>query len=205
MTPYKVKPFTLFILAFIFPPVGIYYLIKNINNNLAANILVFIGFGFGFFAIFGLLGHGDEPMEFSYFFIALIFFVTGLIFIFCGHNSKKSYERFKNYKNILFLQNFRYFPDIIKMSGYKKETVVRDFQKYISNNQINGYIDYNKQLLVLIQDKNIANSTINISQPETKALLSICKCVNCGANNKIIQGESSYCEYCGSGLTQPRS
>lgn len=65
----------------------------------------------------------------------------------------------------------------------------------------NAYIDGSNREIVLsnknpVQTYSISNIQMNspVNEPQIKAFV----CRNCGANNKVIEGQVCECEYCGS-------
>lgn len=141
--------------------------------------------------------------------VLLVFIAIGTALIVYGIINNRKIKRFKNYVNIMSLDNQTSLNDIANSSSQSIDFVSKDLQDMINQKFFTtAYIDKQTNEFVL-QKKytSVRTDTINYNkvnddtekkeQPlEYKAVT----CKSCGASNNIIVGTAAECEFCGSAL-----
>jgi len=203
------------VVLIIFWPVGLFLLYGKITGDKAAalknsKVLNIMGWVFVALAIMYLLmaitgnlktENGSSAVE--SFMMAFVFFGGGGTFlIYIAKKMKVNAEKFKKYIAIVINNNETSIDNIAAAAPSSYEQTKKDLQKMIDNGYFeNAYIDVSKREIVLpnknhVQTHSISNIQMNasVNEPQIKAVV----CRNCGANNKIVEGQACECEYCGS-------
>jgi hypothetical protein len=200
----------------IFWPVGLFLLYRKITGDKSAalknskvlNIMgwVFVALAiiYIFMAITGNLETDKGSSVVELIMIILVFFGGGGAFmIYTAKKMKVNAEKCKKYIAIVINNNETSIDNIAAAVPSSYEQTTKDLQKMINNGYFeNAYIDVSKREIVLPNKNlvqtypisNIKNSPVN--EPQIKAVA----CRNCGANNKVVEGQVCECEYCGSML-----
>lgn len=182
----------------IFWPVGVFLLIRKLTTDksaamtserplsIAALVLMTLGI------IYIILSFADQSMLLA----AAVFGIPGIWLFFKSKQTKAAGAKYRKYIAIVINQNQTSIDNIASAMGVKYEQAAKDLQKMINAGYFTGaYIDVTQREIVLArvappqtaQDFAIAqSSTIVVS------------CNSCGANNQVIHGRTSECEYCGS-------
>lgn len=201
----------------IFWPVGLFLLYRKITGDKAAalknsKVLNIIGWVFValaiiyiFMAISGDLKTDKGSSVLELIMIALVFFGGGGAFmIYTAKKMKVNAEKCKKYIAIVINNNETSIDNIAAAVHLGYEQTTKDLQKMIDNGYFeNAYIDVSNREIVLpnknpIQTHSISKIQRNppVNQPQITAVV----CRNCGANNKVVEGQVCECEYCGSML-----
>jgi len=201
----------------IFWPVGLFLLYRKmtgdkaaaLKNSKALNIMgwVFVALAiiYFFMAITGNLETDKGSSVVEPIMIALVFFGGGGAFmIYTANKMKVNAEKCKKYIAIVINNNETSIDNIAAAVHSSYEQTTKDLQKMIDNGYFeNAYIDVSKREIVLpnknpVQTHSISNIQMNspVNEPQIKAVV----CRNCGANNKVVEGQVCECEYCGSML-----
>jgi hypothetical protein len=205
------------LLLIIFWPVGLFLLYRKITgdktealkNSKIFNIFgwVFIAFAviYLFMVITGNAKTEGGSSAVGSLMVAFVFFGGGGAFmIYTAKKMKVNAERLKKYIAIVINNNETYIDNIAAAVPSSYEQTTKDLQKMIDNGYFeNAYIDVSKREIVLpnknpVQTHSISNIPMNspVNEPQIKAVV----CRNCGANNKVVEGQVCECEYCGSVL-----
>ena len=209
---------TVIILLILFWPIGLFLLYKKINADKASALqksktLNVVGWIFIFFAVVYFLAcvtGNTEAAEGSSImggiFTAIVFFGGGgtlMIYISKQMNSKA--VKIKKYISIIINNHQTSIDNIAAAIPTNYNQAVKDLSEMIDKGYFaNAYIDASSREVILPQkqtkqaSKGCENSEQNGSQVnfESKPLFKIVICKNCGANNKMLDGTVSECEYC---------
>ena len=205
------------VVLIIFWPVGLFLLYGKITGDKAAalknsKVLNIMGWVFVALAIMYLLmaitgnlktENGSSAVE--SFMMAFVFFGGGGTFlIYIAKKMKVNAEKFKKYIAIVINNNETSIDNIAAAAPSSYEQTKKDLQKMIDNGYFeSAYIDVSKREIILpnknpVHTHSISNIQMNspVNEPPIKAVV----CRNCGANNKVVEGQVCECEYCGSML-----
>ncbi len=189
------------ILALIFFwPVGLLLLYLKFKDT-SKNKLVFSGVTkivAGVCSVcFGLIGAAteiDEPTGEVGLTIVMvsIFLAIGAIFIYFGIKNIKEGKIYEKIGNLINFQEVESVEEIARKLKITEEKAEEYMSKAVSLGFCNNEIEYKNKKI--IYKKKIE------AEVEKKKHERIVKCECCGGINKIIDGESNTCEYCGMGL-----
>ena len=186
------------ILAFIFFwPVGIVLLylrsIEKIGKyKVVSNTLLWCGIAL---AGFGILVMGTSAEAEDFVSTVIIFFILcvlpGIILIGKGIKRKIKLKYYQKYLQCIGFKKKVSINYLSEKREIDKETVINDISDMIHKKIISGYInDY---------DELILDGYLEYAEKMKKheKLTKVIKCEECGAQNSIVSGETSECEYCG--------
>lgn len=213
---------TIIILLIIFWPIGIYLIYKKMNSDKASVLqksktLNIVGWVFVFFAVVyfleaitGKLEVTDGTSGVGGICLALIFFGGGgALMLYMSKKSNAKAIKIKKYISIVINNGQTSIDSIAAAMRMDYNQVVKDLTEMIDKGYFtNAYIDDSRREIILTQrqtsqeleadvsygQNNIQGNTV--SNQQFKLVL----CKNCGANNKILDGIVSECEYCGTFL-----
>ena len=209
---------TIIILLIIFWPIGIYLIYKKMNSDKASVLqksktLNIVGWVFVFFAVVyfleaitGKLEVTDGTSGVGGICLALIFFGGGgALMLYVSKKSNAKAIKIKKYISIVINNGQTSIDSITAAMRMDYNQVVKDLTEMIDKGYFaNAYIDASSREVILPQkqtkqaSEGCENSEQNGSQVnfESKPLFKIVICKNCGANNKMLDGTVSECEYC---------
>jgi hypothetical protein len=205
------------LLLIIFWPVGLFLLYKKITGDKAealknSKILNTFGWVFMAFAIIYLfmIITGDAKTEggssaVGSLMVAFVFFGGGGAFmIYAAKKMKANAEKFKKYIAIVINNNETSIDNIAAAIPTSYEQATKDLQKMIDNGYFeNAYIDVSNREIVLPNKSTVqthSTSNVQMNSPVNEPQINAVVCRNCGANNKVVEGQVCECEYCGSML-----
>jgi hypothetical protein len=203
------------LLLIIFWPVGLFLLYRKITGDKAealknSKILNIFGGVFIAFAVIYLLmaitGNAktkDGSSDLGSLMVAFVFFGGGGAFMmYTAKKMKINAEKLKKYIAIVINNNEKSIDNIAAAMPTSYEQTTKDLQKMIDDGYFeNAYIDVSNREIVLINKSNRqTNSTSNIQMNShvNEPQINVVACRNCGANNKVVEGQVCECEYCGS-------
>ncbi|AET70549.1 hypothetical protein Desor_5160 [Desulfosporosinus orientis DSM 765] len=126
---------------------------------------------------------------------AIIFLAGGIALIIWSIKLKKQSLKYKTYENLIVDQNVSSISNIASAVSLDYDEVKKDLQTMINKNHFtDAYINESSGEILL--PKPITNLTNLQSSSEKISIV----CKSCGANNTVIAGRFSECEYCGSPL-----
>lgn len=199
-----------------FWPVGLFLLYRKITgdkeaalkNSKVLNIIggVFLAFAIIYLlmAITGNLKTRDGSSAVKSLITAFLFFGGGGTFmIYTAKKMKVNSERLKKYIAIVINNNETSIDNIAAAIPTSYDKAIKELQKMIDNNYFkNAYIDVSEREIVLPKKNTQKETTSNIQRnsPINESEIKVVVCKNCGANNKVVEGQVCECEYCGSML-----
>lgn len=205
------------LLLIIFWPVGLFLLYRKITDdksaalknskvlNITGWIFVALSIIYFFMAITGNLKTDNGSSVVELIMIDLIFFGGGGAFmIYAAKNMKVNAEKLKKYITIVINNNETSIDNIAAAIPASYEQTTKDLQKMIDNGYFeNAYIDVSNREIVLLNKSTVQThsvSNIQMNSPVNDPQINAVVCKNCGANNKVVEGQVCECEYCGSML-----
>ncbi len=147
-------------------------------------------------------------------FVAFICTIASLIAIMLGYGVKKVGVRYSKYYYDIVNLNMYSINEIALKHGETYNAVLIDLQNLIKTGDLSKYyIDQNTKE-ILYKETNYKSNTINPAidipkintpltnnqkqkdpkTPPTRTVIAECK--SCGANNVVVVGQLTYCEYC---------
>jgi hypothetical protein len=131
--------------------------------------------------------------------IPLLFFIGGCVVLVKASNSRKTAKKYRRYIDLVVNQNITNLDTIIASTGLARVDVLEDLQNMINIGYLKqAYINHTSNELVLQQFGSFSAS----AHPEQSSVVTIAKrCDGCGANNIVVVGKVSECEYCGNLIT----
>lgn len=184
------------ILIILFWPIGLYLLWKRVTVDKQSSLnsgKIVLNFGYAFIliSIMGIIvsiseGFGKDDIG------TIIFFVlAGVSMILLGLNMKNTAKKYKKYISIIVNGGTSLIDKIAEASDINYDEVRADIDKMLEKGYFTGaYIDESTNEIILAENKN-----------KIEKKTSIVTCRGCGANNTIVVGESSGCEFCGSPIS----
>lgn len=203
------------LLLILFWPVGLFLLYRKLSGDKVAalknsKILNILGWVFAacaviyvLMAITGNVETKDGSSIVGPLIVALVFYGGGGAFmISTAKRMKINADKLKKYIEIVINNNQTSIDNIAAAVSVSYEEAMKDLQKMIDNGYFeNAYIDISEREIVLTNKKmeqEYSTSKVqmdgHVNEPQTKVVA----CRSCGANNKVIKGQVSECEYCGS-------
>jgi len=188
----------------LFWPVGLVLLIKRQNSDKSAALRSYKGIiitsyvlmGLG--AIYFLMGVTGQPDALIAF---LVFGGGGVVTFLYARKSQKKSEHYKKYINMVVNQNQTSIDSISAAVDLPYSAVLNDLQNMVSEGYLPGaYVDISQRKIILgnVTQQMVSPTPVsnNITQPQTAVVI----CSGCSANNKVVVGQSTSCEYCGTFL-----
>lgn len=109
---------------------------------------------------------------------------------------KSDGEKYKKYISAVVNQSQTSIDNISSMVGVSYETAVTDLTKMIDSGYFVGaYINENTREIVM---SAVAQQPAMSAQSSTQTQYKVATCQSCGANNSVVVGRVTECEYCGS-------
>lgn len=158
----------------------------------------FYGIGCILFGIFGFFTEITDKGEdrITGIILALAFIFGGIVLFKKSSEAKKYFTRVKQYMSMLQNDPITEINHIAEVCSINSELVKNDILKMIDERYLIGaYID-NQSNRVVFND-----TSSNNENGFTKQTFVTVKCSGCGAENRIKQGGSGECEYCGSPIS----
>ncbi|AFQ46418.1 hypothetical protein [Desulfosporosinus meridiei] len=183
---------------FLFFPIGLYLIFKRISLDKKTlypySIAKVIGWIFVFIGSTGVIStYSSTSQNFVGKTAAIMFLIGGITLIIWGVKLQKQSLRYSKYSALIIDQNISSLDNIASATSLNYDEVKKDLQKMLSKNYfIGAYINESSGEILLPKSK--ANRTYNQSSSEKVPIV----CKSCGANNIVIAGRVSECEYCGS-------
>lgn len=186
----------------IFWPIGLFLLWKRVSIDRKASLttgrlVIICGLTSLAFSLMGLLVSLSEGIKSDDVNMIIFFVAAGIGLLLFGNSMIKNARKYKKYLSIIVNQNMTSIDNIAAANTVSYDEAKKDIQKMIDKGYFSGaYINDGTRELVLPQVKQTENIVqSNYEEPvETKVVT----CKNCGANNTVIVGKTSECEFCGS-------
>lgn len=199
----------------IFWPVGLFLLYRKLSGDKVAalknsKILNILGWVFAAFAVIyvimaitGNIETKDGSSVVGPLIVALVFYGGGGAFMIATAKKMKiNADKLKKYIEIVINNNQTSIDNIAAAVPVRYEEAMKDLQKMIDNGYFeNAYIDVSEREIVLTNKKTereYPTSNVQMDGHINKPQIKVVVCRSCGANNKVVKGQVSECEYCGS-------
>jgi len=185
---------------FIFWPIGLILLFKKLATDKSATIkcgrsltrISYVMIGIGLICLVAMFG-GSTGMVGP----TIIFLGGGIWVNRIGKRTTITGERYKKYISLIVNQRQTSIDNIAAAVGVPYNVAVADLQKMISSGFFTGaFIDVVNREIVLA----VAAPQVNPMAVATAPQIKVAACGSCGANNRVVVGQLTECEYCGSHL-----
>lgn len=189
----------------IFWPIGLFLLWKRISIDRKASLttgklVIVCGFTSLAFSLMGLLVSLSEGIKSDDVNMIIFFIAAGIGLLLLGKSMIKNARKYKKYLSIIVNQNMTSIDNIAAANNVSYDEAQKDIQKMIDKGYFSGaYINDGARELVLPRVKQAEN--IVQSNHEEPVETKVVACKNCGANNTVIVGKTSECEFCGSPIS----
>jgi len=190
----------------IFWPVGLFLAIKKLTIDKSAlmsgktrsfTIIGWIMIVFGGLLLIGSVE--DDPEGFMILW-ALGLIIGGIVLLVKASKTKKIAVKYKQYIDIVVNQNVRSIDNIASTVGLSYNIVAKDLQNMIDIGYLrDAYIHHSNREIAFKQHESTVYAqatTVGQVAPQTIAV----RCPGCGANNVVVVGKVSECEYCGNAI-----
>lgn len=154
------------------------------------------GFLLGLFGLLTLMYVFDSEFQMdvgpSLLIFCLVLDSIGIMLIMLSRRTKKLIAEFKKYVSVLSAAEIETIEELAATIGKPQAAVKKNLELMIKRNYfVNAYINHETNQLIIgkVADLNI-NTMVNSEQI-------VCNCKNCGATNRIVKGNSTNCDYCG--------
>lgn len=193
------------IITIFFWPAGVYLIYKRLSKDKKAFMTSgktitkcgYASLALCFLGMFVCIGEGFKKEDMQ----AIIFFmVAGIALIILGKSTTKKSEKNKKYISIIINEKQTSIDNIAVQIPTSYEEAYKDISNMINKGYLGqAYInDKEREVMFLKETLYNEENTQNQENVSIKTKSVICK--NCGAQNKIIIGKASNCEYCDSQL-----
>ena len=150
---------------------------------------------------------GDSTSPSSYAFIVIFYLTIGLLLLFFGVRAKRRYKKYKHYESIILVRNQTTINNISAETRDNPQKVMKTLLAMFQLGFFPGaYIDDDVKGIVFPREVVPTVQPFVQAQPFTQVQPSVQvqpitqKCSSCGANNTVVPGRVTECEYCGSPL-----
>lgn len=159
------------------------------TKKVQSNVMIGLGAGLILLSLIGIASN-IEDMDFaSNVLIGMLFFLPGLALVLLNLKSKKKMKAMNKiiqYVNSTTKSKIA-VDELCKTSGITQEKVIEYVMEAINKSLIAGHIDEFNNLVFY------SNEEIK----ENNSQVTVIKCKECGAKNKVVVGGTKECEYCG--------
>ncbi|QNO16552.1 hypothetical protein HYG86_18120 [Alkalicella caledoniensis] len=198
------------VLAFIFFwPVGILLLITRLTKDRKTSMVAGKGLSilgyilvalYSLFFIMVLVGEFPGEELFVLLAFGVLLLLPGVLLVRFGRKLVKQSAVFKKYLNLIINHRMSSIEEIATSMQKDIGSVRKDIESMIDKNFLpNAFIDQNLYIRVPSVEQQVAVEDQPHSSQPSKVTRNV-TCNGCGANNIIIEGETTECEYCGASL-----
>lgn len=192
----------------IFWPVGLYLLIKKISNDKSAlmsgktgalAIVAWVLIVFGGLGFIGMLSDtsGNSDGVIGGVFVVLVMIVGGILLLRKASKTKKTAAKYKKYIDIVVNQNVRSIDNISSAVGLPYDIVSNDVQDMINIGYLKDAYIHNGNREIILKQYEPTEYTQTPVAGQVAVHTKATRCQGCGANNVVVVGKVSECEYCG--------
>jgi len=132
----------------------------------------------------------------------LVFITCGIILFIYSRKIKNKGMRFRRYIDLIVNQGITSVDDIVSVTNVEHKIVVAELREMLTLSFFPGaYLDEVRNAVIFREDEErkaqeMARSGKNRdSLPQARE--SVVTCGSCGANNKVVIGKVTECQYCG--------
>ncbi len=141
--------------------------------------------------------YGSHHGEGIFLFISLVMIVGGASVLRKVSKTKRTAARYKKYIDLVVNQNVRYIDNIAASIEVSYDAAIKDLQDMIDIGCFeDAYIDYGIYEIVLKQAEPVSYTEASTDSRADAQKIAV-RCSGCGANNVVVVGSVSECEYCG--------
>lgn len=186
----------------IFWPVGLYLLIKKLATDQSAlmsgktSTLSAVGWVLIAFGVIGFFTELSDTPDATGVILGFVFVIGGVLLLRKVSKTKKTAVKYKKYIDTVVNQNIRSMDNIASILALPYDVVAKDLQEMIDIGYLkDAYIHQSNREIVLKQQETATYTQETFTEqtaPQTKAA----RCPGCGANNVVVVGRVSECEYC---------
>jgi hypothetical protein len=129
--------------------------------------------------------------------IGLAMIVGGVLVLRKASKTKKTAAKYKKYIDIVVNQNTRSIDNIAATAGLSYDVAVKDLQDMINIGYLkDAYVNKGSREIILKQNEPEAYTQASTNDLANTQKIAV-RCPGCGANNIVVVGRVSECEYCG--------
>lgn len=129
--------------------------------------------------------------------LGLIMIAGGAVILKKASNTKRTAIRYKKYIDLVVNQNVRSLDDIASSAGVSYDIAVKDLQNMIDLGYLrDASIHQDTREIILYQYVPVLYAQESTNAQASAQEVAV-KCPGCGANNVVLVGKVSECEYCG--------
>lgn len=186
----------------IFWPVGLALMIhkfavdKSILMSGKTLGLSVVGWGLTALGCLGLLAEMESKDTFGIC-LALLFLAGGISLLYKVAQTKKTAAKYKQYIDLIINHNERSMDKIVSATGVPYNVVAKDLQNMINIGYLkDALINRDTREIIMKRGENEINMPDMPARQVATEMKSV-RCPGCGANNVVVVGKVSECEYCG--------
>ena len=189
----------------IFWPVGLYLDIKKMSVDKSAMMsgktssVSINGWILVVFGVIGLLGVLTDPSDIDAagVFIGFALIAGGVLLLLKTSKIKKTAIKYKNYIDIVINHEDRSIDNISSSLGLSYDIVLKELQNMIEIGYLrDAYIHHSNREIVFKKHEPAVQAQSSMSAQGEFNTTAV-QCPGCGANNVIVVGRVTECEFCG--------
>lgn len=188
----------------IFWPVGLYLLVKKLATDQSAlmsgktSTLSAVGWVLIAFGVIGFFTELSDTPDATGVILGFLFVIGGVLLLRKVSTTKKTAVKYKKYIDTVVNQNIRSIDNIASIVGLPYDVVAKDLQDMINIGYLkDAYIHQsNREIILKQQEQEPTTYTQGVYTDQTAPQTKAARCPGCGANNVVVVGRVSECEYC---------
>lgn len=188
----------------IFWPVGLYLLVKKLATDQSAlmsgktSTLSAVGWVLIAFGVIGFFTELSDTPDATGVILGFLFVIGGVLLLRKVSTTKKTAVKYKKYIDTVVNQNIRSIDNIASIVGLPYDVVSKDLQDMINIGYLkDAYIHQsNREIILKQQEQEPTTYTQGVYTDQTAPQTKAARCPGCGANNVVVVGRVSECEYC---------
>lgn len=188
----------------IFWPVGLYLLVKKLATDQSAlmsgktSTLSAVGWVLIAFGVIGFFTELSDTPDATGVILGFLFVIGGVLLLRKVSTTKKTAVKYKKYIDTVVNQNIRSIDNIASIVGLPYDVVAKDLQDMINIGYLkDAYIHQsNREIVLKQQEQEPTTYTQGVYTDQTAPQTKAARCPGCGANNVVVVGRVSECEYC---------
>jgi len=192
----------------IFWPIGLFLVIRKLATDKSALMSGKTGAISAvawFLIVFGGLGFlgaiSDETTEGSVIVVLILFIVGGVLLLRKAKQIKKTAAKYKKYIDLVVNQNVRSIDNIASTVGLSYDMVLKELQDMIDIGYLkDAYINMDSRTIEFKQFGQQAFTPAS-NPGQASGQTTTVRCSGCGANNVVVVGMVTECEYCGNPIS----
>lgn len=165
-----------------------------------------VGWIIAVFSVFILavgLSEIHEPLDVGMCIFFFIFLAVGIFLILKGIARKKLIAKYRLYTSLLSQDPYKSLDRLSTITNESVDTITVNIKKMLSCGLLHNIgINYDKNCLIDL-DPNKVQPIDGSYNSKVAPKFVVVKCPGCGALNRIIEGTTTKCEYCGAFIQAP--